>query len=106
MAVLSHICGAPWTDENGNPYRGAKAFVFDASTTTPRATYRDGKLDTVHDHPVVANAAGRFPAIFLESGTIRVRVEDENGIVIEDIDGIAVPQASTFQPPDAGETSI
>lgn len=51
-------------DANGNPYAGAKAYTYLTGTSTPQATYSDSGLTTPHANPVVADAAGRFPAIY------------------------------------------
>ena len=44
---------------------GAKLYVYVAGTTTPLDTYSDSGLTTPNANPVVADANGRFPAIFL-----------------------------------------
>ncbi len=54
---------------------GALAYFFEAGTTTPRATYQDADLTTPHAHPVVADAYGRFPAVFVGFGAYRERVK-------------------------------
>lgn len=91
MAILWAQSLTPWIDENGDPRSGAKAYFFDAGTTTPRTVYRDGALGQAHDHPVVANAAGMFPAIFLPAGDYRVRITTANDVTIWDVDGITTP---------------
>lgn len=106
MAIMWNGSLIPWLDMNGNPYRGAKAYFFNANTTTPRAVYWDGELSNVHDHPVTANMAGMFPPIFMPSGTYRIRLEAEDGTTIWDVDDISAPAVSDVAPPDAGETSI
>lgn len=44
---------------------GAKLYVYEAGTTTPLDTYSDSGLSTPNANPVVADANGRFGAIFL-----------------------------------------
>lgn len=43
----------------------ALAYFFEGGTTTPLAVYEDAAETTVHDHPVVADAAGRWPTVFI-----------------------------------------
>lgn len=104
MAILWNGSLIPWTDASGDPYAGAKAYFFDSGTTTPQVTYTTAALSIPHDHPVVANASGMFPAIFLVEETIhRLRITDADDATIWDVDAISVP---TTVPPEApsGET--
>lgn len=95
MAALWNLSLVPHTDPNGDPYAGAKAYFFDETTTTPRTTYTDSALAIPHDHPVVADASGIFPAAFLQAGNYRMRLETSAGVVIHDVDGISVPVITT-----------
>lgn len=45
---------------------GAKAFFYQTGTTTPQDTYQDSGLTTPHANPVVADAAGVLPPIYLD----------------------------------------
>lgn len=45
---------------------GAKAYFFETNSTTPQDTYQDADLSTPHAHPVVADAAGVLPPIYLD----------------------------------------
>ena len=99
MAILWNGSLIPWTDASGDPYAGAKAYFFDSGTTTPQVTYTTAALSIPHDHPVVANASGMFPAIFLVEETIhRLRILDADDATIWDVDAISVP---TTVPPEA-----
>jgi len=91
MAIMWNGSLIPWLDPNAAPYSGAKAYFFNAGTTTPRTVYQNSVLGESHDHPVVANANGMFPAVFLTSGTFRLRITDAGGVTIWDVDGISVP---------------
>lgn len=104
MAIMWSGSLVPWIDPNGAPYSGAKAYFFDAGTTTPRTVYRDGGLGVVHDHPVTANAAGMFPAIFLPQGDYRLRIETSAGATVWDVDNIATPPASDDGGGGGGDT--
>lgn len=104
-AIMWQSSLVPFIDANGNPYSGAKAYFFEAGTTTPRATYVDGDLTESHDHPVIANSGGMFPAIFLQlQGNYRVRILASDDTTIWDIDGIATPQIAEVVDPGAGDT--
>jgi hypothetical protein len=46
---------------------GAKAYFFETLTSTPQDTYQDSALTTEHANPVVADANGVFPEIYLDS---------------------------------------
>ena len=70
---------------------GAKIHFFEAGTTTPRTAYQDAALTTPHTHPVIADAAGRAPAIFLDYGDYRVRVRTAGDTTIWDTDDIPNP---------------
>lgn len=104
-AIMWQSSLVPFIDANGAPYSGAKAYFFEAGTTTPRATYVEGDLSEPHDHPVIANSGGMFPAIFLQlQGNYRLRILASDNTTIWDIDGIATPQIAEVVDPGAGDT--
>ena len=45
---------------------GAKVFFYQNGTTTKQNTYTTAALTTPHANPVVADANGKLPAIFLD----------------------------------------
>lgn len=45
---------------------GAKAYFYATTTTTPQNTYTTSALNVAHPNPVVADAAGVLPAIYLD----------------------------------------
>lgn len=104
MAILWQSSPVPFIDPNGNPYSGARVFFFDANTTTPRIVFKDAGFSQPHDHPVVANASGMFPAIFLPAGDYRQRIEASTGVTISDIDGISTPSAGSGGGGGGGDT--
>lgn len=104
MAILWDKSLIPWTDRNGDPYAGAKAYFFDAQTTTPQIVYKEADLSIPHDHPVVANADGEFPPVFLvEQTSHRVRITTADDVTVWDVDGVSVPTTVPPDPP-SGET--
>lgn len=104
MAIMWNGSLIPWLDPNGTPYSGAKAFFFDAGTTTPRTVYQDSGLGISHDHPVVANASGMFPAIFLTPGDYRLRISDADDVTVWDVDGISTPTVGDSGGGGGGDT--
>jgi hypothetical protein len=58
---------------------GAKLYFFEVGATTPKTTYSDPGETVAQAHPVVANDAGRFDAIFL-SGSYKVVLKDKNDV--------------------------
>jgi microcystin-dependent protein len=95
----------PWTDANGDPYTGAEVYFYNEGTTTPQTVYTDAALSNVAGLTErTANASGRFRALFLSPGSYRCKVLDADGVTIEDVDGIAVAEASNTAPPETGST--
>ena len=52
-------------DGDGAPYPGALLYSYVSGTSTPQATYSDSDLTVANTNPVVADADGRFGAIYL-----------------------------------------
>lgn len=69
---------------------GAKLAWFEAGTTTPLATYSDPGLTTPNTNPVVANAAGRFPPIWLQVVSYKYVLTDADDVVLVTRDNITV----------------
>lgn len=78
-------------DNNGVRAAGALAYFFDDGTTTPRTTYQDDALATPHAHPVVADASGRMPRIYLQYGAYSEQVTTSAGSQLWNDDGIDEP---------------
>jgi hypothetical protein len=73
---------------DGRPVSGAKLETYSTGTSTPKATYSDAALTIAHANPTVADAAGRFPAMFLGTGDYRVVLTDADGAVIATYDPV------------------
>jgi len=67
--------------QNVQPNAGAQLFFFVTGTTTPKPTFADASETVPNPDPVVADARGRFPAIFL-SGLYDVVLQDANDVQI------------------------
>lgn len=55
------------TDGNGHVYAGAQLFFYQTGTTTLQTVYADSGATTPLSNPVVADANGLFPAIYLSN---------------------------------------
>jgi len=74
---------------NGRPQVGARAYFFEAGTTTPLQTYTDYTLAVPNPSYIETDGYGRWPAAFLDdsaAGFYRVRVTEANGTTIFDVD--------------------
>lgn len=67
---------------------GAKLNFYSTGTTTRKDTFSDSARTTANANPVVADSAGRFGDIFLESGTYRVILTDADDVTIGDADPV------------------
>jgi len=96
----------PYIDADGTPMVGAKLRFYNAGTSTPQAVYADGALSVARDQPILADARGMFPAIYLNPtpGLYRQKLTEANDTLVFDDDDIDVPQAASYVPPDPGTT--
>lgn len=85
---------------------GDQLYFYDTATSTPQVVYADGALSVAHDQPILADARGMFPVIYLSPapGSYRQKLTDANGVLIFDDDDIDVPQSADYEPPDPGVT--
>lgn len=73
---------------DGRPLSGAQVETYTSGTSTPKAVYSDAALTVPHTNPVVADAAGRFPAMYLAGGDYRVVLTDAADVVIATYDPV------------------
>jgi hypothetical protein len=94
-------------DADGNPYVGAKLYLYQAGTSTEVTSYKDYGLTTgqEHQHPIVADSAGRIPAFWLADGSYRVRLTDANGNEVFDESSITAIGASSGTASGGGVSS-
>lgn len=79
-------------EADGDFASGALAYFYLARTTTPFVVYTDSPLAVPHPWPVVADAYGLLPPVYLETGReYKVRIEDALGSILYAADGIANP---------------
>ncbi len=69
----------PVVDASGTPIPSAKLHFFEPGTTTPKTVYTVPPPGTAHANPVLCDANGNVPAIYLDSGLYKVRFEDGSG---------------------------
>lgn len=65
-------------DSNGDIVSGAKAYFLERGTVTPMTVYEDETATTPHATPVLADAAGVFPPVFVLTG-FKVDIRDDLG---------------------------
>lgn len=107
MTYMLPQSGTPWLDPCGDPYAGARMFIFDSGTSTPKSVYRDADLSIPHDHPIVANGSGMFPAVFLSGGDYSLRIEDAGAVAIwGTVDGISIPNIGDGGGGGGGDTPV
>lgn len=74
-------------DNNGAVIPGAKLMFRITQTTTNKDTFSDAAKTIPNANPVVADAAGRFGDIFMDTDVAyRVTYTDANDVVIQDFD--------------------
>jgi hypothetical protein len=68
--------------EDGAPIVGAKLYWRVAGTSTAVDSYSDPDLTTENTNPVIADAQGRFPAMWLAAGDYKFILADADGVTI------------------------
>ena len=76
---------------------GAQCSFYDAGTLTPRTVYSDGLLANPWQQPVLTDASGTIPAIWLQGNAYRMRILSPQGVMIRDIDNL--PGDPVLPPP-------
>lgn len=83
-------------DSNGTPLVGCKLYTIQAGTTsTPQNGYQDAALTIPLPNPIICDAYGRLPQIFLADGSIKLRLTKSNGVQVFAADGILVVGTSS-----------
>lgn len=82
------------TDANGRP-RAGKLGIYDEGTTNLSTIYSEKTLVTTQANPVVADAGGYLPPIFLAAATYKVIAYDTDGsTILMENDHYVVPNLS------------
>lgn len=78
-------------DDLGAPLAGGLLFFIEAGTTsTPQNAYQDSALTIPWPNPLTLDAAGRVPQLYFADGSIKIRLEDKNGVTQVVADNILV----------------
>lgn len=87
---------AQMLDSDGTPLVGGKLYTIQAGTTsTPQTAYQDSGLTLPLSYPILCDAYGRLPQIFLADGSIKLRLTKSNGSQVFVLDGVLVVGASS-----------
>lgn len=87
----------PAINPNGLVVPGAQIYFYGTGTTTLQTVYADSGLVTPLSNPVMANAAGAWPAIYMDgTKTYRVVLKDSLGAVLGDTDPYLVNITDTL----------
>lgn len=73
----------------GESLPGAKAYFYQAGTTTPITTYTTAALSVAHNHPVVADSNGIFAPIFINeavNATYRLQLYSSSDVLQDGYD--------------------
>lgn len=94
MATVFTLPFTPALGLNGLVEGGSMLFFAQPGTLTAKSVYTTPALTTAHANPVVADASGRFPDIYLDPKELyRVRLETSLGVELGDVDEYAGPDA-------------
>ncbi len=98
-------------DDNAAALPGAKLYVYDAGTLTPRTIYSNAAGSATHTNPLVADGAGRFPAWFLDpdGGDYKIIMKTSADVtVIPAVDNLPVTPitATSESTPSAPSTPV
>jgi hypothetical protein len=83
-------------EADGDFAAGALAYFYLALTTTPMTVYTDAAVATPHTWPVVADAYGLLPPIYIPKGVdYKIRIHDAAGVILYAADNIDNPGEAT-----------
>jgi hypothetical protein len=73
-----------------SPFDGAKLFFFESGTSTPKDTFTNEALTIANSNPVIADANGLFPDIWIpDTDRYKVQLKDKNDVQIWEADPVA-----------------
>ena len=88
----------------GKPMIGAKVYIFDAGTTTPRTVYKDHTGQAAHPRPFLTDANGMVPVYYVGEGYYRIRVLTPANVPFLDMDNVQGAIADSGSGPGPGPT--
>ncbi len=81
-------------DKNGQPRVGAKAYFYEAGSSTPIALWQDAAFTISHPNPVSSVEGGVWPAIYVDptvNATYKLVIHTAAGEVVSTDDNIPTP---------------
>src|SRR5262245_10494516 len=93
FGTISPVAIQQFHDNNGNPLAGGKLFFYEAGTSTPTPAYADYGLTTPLSNPVILDAGGRAPELFLAALSYKQVLQDALGTTLWSADNIVTPTA-------------
>jgi len=88
-----------YLDDSGAPLDGGKLLFQATGTSTDLDTFKDVNLSIPNTNPIILDAAGRIPNIFLQSQSYKVRLSDKNDVLIKESEPIGADLATgNFSP--------
>lgn len=78
-------------DSNGDPLAGALLYAYTSggSFSTPQALYTDSALSVAHANPTVADADGRFAAMYLLPTSYDLRLKTSAGVTVWSVQNVS-----------------
>jgi hypothetical protein len=92
MSVLFSLPITRALDNTGTALPGAQLYFFATGTSNPKTVYLDSTLSTAATHPVLADSAGRFPALWMDGTAYTVKLLNSAGTQIWSVDGVGQPR--------------
>jgi hypothetical protein len=74
-------------NDDGSVSPGAQMFLFEAGSTTPYVTYSDPLYTFPQANPIIADASGYFPQVYMkDDGLYKVRILDADDVLLFEAD--------------------
>lgn len=94
--VLSFLSGRQITNDNGVPQAGAKLYHYQAGTTTNLTVYSNQAGTTAHAQPVVCDAGGFVPLIYVsDASDWKVLVTTSADVTLRTYDNLPAAEVET-----------
>jgi microcystin-dependent protein len=84
---------------------GAQITVFDAGTLTPRTAYKDGLLNSPWAQPILSDANGCLPEIWVTGNAYKLRIATAGGVQIREVDNLPGDAAQSTTTTNGGGSS-
>ena len=75
-------------NSSGQPYSGAKLYIYQTGTTTALSLYSDEALATPAANPVVADSAGYFANVFIAETKFKAVIKDSSDVTLKTLDPV------------------